>query len=227
MSEARLLSIQVGLPKTLESAEAIGPSEKLWTTGFVKEPVAGPVWVGTTNLAGDRQANTQTHGGPEKAVCVYPFEHYSYWQLDLDLPQLAYGSFGENFTMLGQIEEQMCIGDVFRFGQAMVQVSQPRPPCWRLARRWQIRDFAARMEQSGRTGWYCRVLQEGYLEAGVKAQILERPFPECTVALVNEAMYGPATKTDVIQALASCPLLSASWRESLLKKAAKSSSERK
>ncbi|HKP13089.1 MAG TPA: MOSC domain-containing protein, partial [Blastocatellia bacterium] len=166
MGQIELLSIQVGLPQALSGPEDIGPDQAAWTSAFFKQPVVGAVWVGKTNVAGDGQASTKTHGGPEKAVCVYPWEHYSFWRGELDLPELAYGAFAENFTLQGQLEEQCCIGDSFRAGEAVLQVSQPRPPCWRLARWWQRKEFAARMEETGLTGWYCRVITEGYAEAG-------------------------------------------------------------
>ena len=221
MNESRLISIQVGLPRELYSEEAIGPAEHSWTTGFIKEPVRGPVWLGRTNLTGDGQGSPKTHGGPEKAVCVYPQEHYPYWQRELNMPSLAGGDFGENFTTIGQLEQQVCIGDVFQFGEAIVQISQPRPPCWRLSRRWQIKDLALRVDQTGKTGWYLRVLQEGYVEAGVRVRLIERPCPELTVAMVNDLEHERKVDLDAIETLAACQLLSESWRVGFSKKAAK------
>ncbi|HEX8184021.1 MAG TPA: MOSC domain-containing protein [Blastocatellia bacterium] len=221
MNEARLISIQVGMPQTLYSEEAIGPAEQAWVTGIIKEPVSGPVWLSQTNLAGDGQGSPKTHGGPEKAVCVYPQEHYWYWQRELDMPSLVNGDFGENFTTAGQTEQQVCIGDVFQLGEAMVQLSQPRPPCWRLARRWQIKDLALRVDQTGKTGWYLRVLQQGHVESGVAIQLLDRPFPEWTVATVNDLEQGRIVDLDAMRSLAACPLLSESWRAGFSKKSAK------
>ncbi|HWO00077.1 MAG TPA: MOSC domain-containing protein [Blastocatellia bacterium] len=221
MRSIQLLSIQVGLPQALTSRELIGSEQTTWTTAFLKKPVTGPVWIGKTNVAGDGQGSPKTHGGPEKAVCAYPWEHYSYWQRELDLPDLVYGAIGENFTLQGQLEDESCIGDSIRFGEAVVQVSQPRPPCWRLARWWQRKDFAALMEKNGRSGWYCRVIQEGYAEAGAPIELLERPNPEWTVSLANLLQYGMGASREQMRALASCRLLSESWRESLLKREAK------
>jgi len=221
MRKVHLLSIQVGLPQVLTSEELIGNDQATWTSAFFKQPVVGPIWVGRTNIAGDRQGSPKTHGGPEKAVCVYPWEHYSYWQRELNLPELYYGAFGENFTLQGQLEDQSCIGDLIAFGEVVLQISQPRPPCWRLARWWQRKDFAARMEETGRTGWYCRVIREGYAEAGTAIQLLERPNPEWTVSLANHLLYRDRESVDQMEALAACRLLSESWRESLLKRKAK------
>ena len=220
MRRTQLLSIQVGLPQVLTNEEAISSDEAVWTSAFLKQPVVGPIWVGKTNIAGDGQASL-THGGPEKAVCVYPWEHYSYWQHELDLPELVYGAFGENFTLQGRLEDQSCIGDSVAFGEVVLQVSQPRPPCWRLARWWRRKEFAARMEETGRTGWHCRVIREGYVEAGTAIELLERPYPEWTVSVANYLVKGSRDRLNQMDALASCILLSESWRESLLKRKAK------
>jgi MOSC domain-containing protein YiiM len=221
MKSTQLLSIQVGLPQTYTSQGPPGPNQSLWTSAFFKEPVIGAVWLGKTNLTGDRQASSKTHGGPEKAVCVFPWEHYSYWKNEFELPELMYGAFGENFTLQGQLEDQACVGDSVAFGEAILQISQPRPPCWRLARWWQREEFATRMEETGRTGWYCRVIKEGYVEAGAAMELLDRPFPEWSVSVANELIYGDRDCLDRVSALASCPMLSESWREVLLKRLAK------
>ena len=218
MKPIQLLSIQVGLPQDYTSQGLSGPNQSSWTSAFYKEPVIGAVRVGKTNLAGDRQGSPKTHGGPEKAICLYPWEHYSYWKDEFALPELRYGAFGENFTLQGQFEDQACIGDSVAFGEVILQISQPRPPCWRLSRWWQREEFARRMEETGRTGWYCRVIKEGYVEAGADVELLERPFPEWSVSVANDLIQGDRDSLNKIGALASCPMLSESWREVLLKR---------
>jgi MOSC domain-containing protein YiiM len=221
MRPIQLLSIQAGLPQTYTSQRPSDPNPSLWTSAFFKEPVSGAVWLNKTHLAGDRQASSKTHGGPEKAICVYPWEHYSYWKNEFALPELIYGAFGENFTLQGQLEDQACIGDSVALGEVVLQISQPRPPCWRLARWWQREEFATRMEETGRTGWYCRVIKEGYVEAGTAIELLERPFPEWSISVANDLIYGDGDSLDKMSALASCHLLSESWREAVLKRLAK------
>jgi len=223
--EVEVLSIQVGLPRTLGRPEAADPMDKVWTTGFFKEPVAGPVWLGRTNLVGDGQADLQNHGGPEKAVNVYPAEHYPYWESDLGLAGLAPGAFGENFTTIGALEAVVCVGDIFEAGEALVQVSQPRQPCWKLARRWRIKDLALRVQQTGRTGWYFRVLREGRVEAGRPLVLVDRPHPEWTVAAANEVMHHRKADMEAARALAACPALSARWRETLSRRASTGQAE--
>jgi MOSC domain-containing protein YiiM len=205
----KLLSIQVGLPIVIDDTP-----DRQWTTGFNKTTVAGPVRVGRTNLAGDGQADLKNHGGPDKVICVYPNDHGDYWQAELGL-RPPHGAFGENFTTQGMVEDDVCLGDIFACGTATFQVSQPRQPCWKLARRWQIKDLAARVEKTGRTGWYFRVLSEGTVQAPTDVELIERPFPQWTITSANNVMRSRATDAQMIRALASCPALSASWQVAL------------
>jgi MOSC domain-containing protein YiiM len=209
---AQLISLQVGLPQQLGTAGDDTPSHSPWTSGIVKSSVQGDVWLGVLNLAGDGQADLQHHGGLHKAICLYPVEHYPYWQATLHWDNVPYGAFGENFTTAGLLEDTICIGDSFRVGQAIVQVSQPRQPCWKLARRWGIKDLALQVQESGRTGWYFRVLQEGVVRAGETMTLLERPYPQWTVTTANVLMHQRKEDHEAIRALAACPLLSDNWR---------------
>jgi MOSC domain-containing protein YiiM len=223
----QLVSIQVSLPQTLPGEDVAGAWAKPWTTGFHKQPAAGPVWLGRTNLAGDGQADLVHHGGPDKAVNAYPAEHYSFWRerltLEPRLPPaeagtptfLPHGSFGENFTLSGLSEDLVCIGDAYRVGEALVQISQPRQPCWKMSRRWRIKELAAWVVGTGRTGWYFRVLREGEVSAGMEMTLVERPHPEWTIAAANRVMHVEKHNPTAAAALAACPLLSASWREEL------------
>ncbi len=219
MSDAMLLSIQVGLPTLWGDETASDPIDRPWTSAIVKTPVQGPVWLGLANLTGDRQADLKAHGGPDKAVNIYASEHYPYWRTELALPEMPFGAFGENFTTQGWLENEVCIGDVYQVGEAVVQVSQPRGPCWKLGRRWRVEDLADRVRVSGRTGWYLRVQRGGYVEAGLPLQLTERPYPQWTITLANDLMYAPKVDRAQIEALAECPLLAASWRESLARRA--------
>jgi len=107
---------------------------------------------------------------------VYAAEHYLSWQARLNLPNLSHGAFGENFTVADQTEASVCIGDIYDIGEAQVQISQPRQPCWKLSRRWRIRDLALQVQRTGQTGWYFRVLKEGVVEAGMELNIARSPF---------------------------------------------------
>lgn len=201
-----LHALHVGLPQTLDAAG------DPWRSGIVKAPVAGPLHLGHVNVDGDGQADLKNHGGPDKAVCAYPLVHYIYWADRLGLP-LGPGAFGENATVSGQDEHSVCVGDVFRLGAARVQVSQPRSPCWKLARRWNQKTLALWVQQTGFTGWYLRVLQTGAVEAGQPLVLDARPHPEWTVARVNEMRYARSPDPDAARALAACEALSSGWRE--------------
>jgi MOSC domain-containing protein YiiM len=214
----KLISIQVGKPRVLGMTGAADLDDREWSTGFYKEPIAGSVLVSRTNLAGDGQADLKNHGGPDKAICVYPQDHWPAWVAELGIKQTP-GGFGENFTIAGAVEKDVCIGDVFRCQGVLVQVSQPRQPCWKLARRWRIKDLAVRVERTGRTGWYFRVLEEGPVEAGADFALLERPHPQWTVASANEVMHHRKTDWEAASRLAQCPALSESWRSSLGRRA--------
>ncbi|TWU22031.1 6-N-hydroxylaminopurine resistance protein [Novipirellula galeiformis] len=205
---ANLLSINVGLPRTLGDA-------KPWTSGFLKESVTEPLWLGTTNLEGDGQADRVHHGGPHKAVCVYAAAHYPEWRRTLQKPDLIWGDFGENFTVENLIETEVCIGDTWNVGSATVQVSQPRQPCWKLARRWQIKDLALQVQQSGRTGWYFRVLVEGLVQRAMPLTLVERSHPEWTIAEANRIMHHDKHDRDAAARLAALPTLSPSWKTTL------------
>lgn len=149
-------------------------------TGFGKLPVTGPVRVGRTNLEGDGQAWAH-HGGPEMAVMAYAADHYPLWREELGWPSLPLGGFGENLSIEGADESTVCIGDTWRIGSAVLQVASPRKPCSKISRFWGRPDLLRRVVDSGRTGWYLRVLQEGQIEAGDRVELAERTHPGWTV----------------------------------------------
>lgn len=220
MTEPYLLSVNVGLPREFGPVPAGWPADppgRSLRSGIFKAPVAGSVRLGLTNLAGDAQADLQKHGGPDKAVNAYAASHYPDWRAKLDLADFLPGAFGENFTIAGLTEESVCIGDTYAVGEARVQVSQPRQPCWKLARRWRIKDLTALVERSGRTGWYFRVLAEGEVAAGLPLILLDRPYPQWTIARANAIMRRRKTDPDAAE-LAACPLLAESWRATLGKR---------
>jgi MOSC domain-containing protein YiiM len=189
--------------------------DKPWRTGFWKESMNVPCWLGYGGFRGDEQADRVNHGGVDKAVCVYPSEHYPTWRQTLGLQDLPFGAFGENLTTCGLTETGVCIGDVFTIGEARVQVSQPRQPCWKLARRWQIKDLTAQVERTGLTGFYFRVLHHGHVCVGNRVALVERHHADWSIQRCNEVMHHRKTDFDQARALATLSLLSASWKDSL------------
>ena len=156
----KLLSIQVGRPRK------VNWRRRIVTTGIYKDQVEGRIKLGRSNLEGDEQADLRVHGGWDKAVYVYPSEHYAFWRTELPGMHLPYGTFGENFTTEGVDERSVRIGDRFRIGGAVVEITQPRVPCYKLGVRFGRPDMPQRFHASGRCGFYLAVLEEGEVGAG-------------------------------------------------------------
>ncbi|CAB3718622.1 MOSC domain-containing protein [Achromobacter piechaudii] len=190
-------------------------------SGIDKHPVSAPLWLGAEGLRGDEQADRRFHGGPEKALHHYARDHYPGWLAELGERAIlaAPGAFGENISTSGLTEADVCVGDVFRAGTALIQVSQARQPCWKLDHRFGQRGMAARVQASGRTGWYYRVLQEGWLCAGDTLALCERPHPQWSLARVQDVLNRRVLDTDVLHALAALPELSPNWRALFEKRA--------
>lgn len=172
----KLISINVGLPRLVTW------QKQTVTTGIFKEPVSGSVRLRTLNLDGDRQADLTVHGGADKAVYVYPAEHYDYWRGELPDMPLPWGAFGENFTTAGLLENEVNIGDRFRIGTTEVVVTQPRLPCYKLGLKFGRADMVKRFLASRRTGFYLAVTQEGEAKAGDIIERISRDENEVSVA---------------------------------------------
>lgn len=219
MATPVLLSIQVGLPKRRGVVGSKNPLERPYQSGIFKEQVEGRIWLGEENLAGDGQADLQNHGGPYRAVLGYSAEHYPVWRDELAMPDLPYGAFGENFTISGLDEETVCVGDIYAIGEVKLQVSQPRQPCWKLARRWNMKDLTARVYDHGWGGWYMRVLQQGYVEANTPVLLETRPMPGFDIAFVNALMNQQLDDPRAVAELAACKSLSPGWRDTFAERA--------
>lgn len=214
---ATIASIQIALPRDLGDPDSPDPMDKPWRSGFFKRPVAGPVRVEPETIVGDGVADRVNHGGPDKAILGYAASHYPLWQAELGLPaegtlDTGHGAFGENLTLAGQTEADVCVGDVYAAGDVVLEVSQPRQPCWKLGWRWWSKQMPAHVMATGRTGWYFRVRQTGELTAGLAVTLLDRPFDRLTVAALNDMMYG---RREVSDEAIECEALSAGWREYL------------
>ncbi|WP_066327297.1 MOSC domain-containing protein [Anoxybacteroides amylolyticum] len=187
------------------------------TTGIYKQPVATPLWLTKTNFVGDGQADLIHHGGRDKAVCAYPSEHFSAWERLYGRPFLA-GSFGENITLAGLVEKDVCIGDIFEVGTAILQVSQPRQPCVKLAKRHRLIDLPLHVQTTGYTGFYFRVLQEGTVQAGHSLKLMERSARPFSVEYVNRVYYVEKSNKEAMRAIVAEQALSEDWRRMFLKR---------
>lgn len=181
-------------------------------TSIWKEPVSGPVRVGSLNLEGDRQADLSVHGGADKAVYVYPAEHYEYWRGELPGIELPWGAFGENFTTEG-LSEDVRIGDRLAIGSAEFAVTQPRMPCFKLGIRFGRPDILKRFLQSGRTGFYLAVTREGEVTAGDSIQSVARAEDSLTVADIVR-LYGTDSENQgLLRRAMRLAGLPESWRD--------------
>ena len=189
----RIVSLNVGLP----SAQSYEGRELI--TGGAKNPVPRAV-LRFANFDGDRQADQVNHGGAEKAVCVYPFDHYPYWNRQLRR-HLQPGAFSENLTVSGAIETEVCVGDVFRIGEASVQVSQPRMPCDKLAAKHASKMVPKLIAKTGYTGFYMRVLSEGLVAAGEGFDLFGAHPDRITIAEVNSIIYEKSYDVALIERL--------------------------
>ncbi len=209
----KIKSLQVSEIKTISDTGSGEWWDKEWTTGFFKVPVEGAIHLGYEGFAKDDQADRRHHGGSDKAICVYSDDHRGFWREQLG--DFEDGAFGENFTITNACEESVHVGDIYKIGEeVLVQVSQPRQPCWKLARRWKIKDLTKQVELSGKTGFYFRVLNPGFVEAGQELQLIERG--EYSLAHCNEIRYRDKNNREALLKLAYYPALSASWKDSFL-----------
>jgi len=199
--------LNIGLPKK----EMFHGKE--FMTGMCKKPVTIPLPLTHLGFEGDGVGDLKHHGGSDKAVCVYSIDHYEYWEnmLGIQMPDAA---FGENFSVTDMNEEGVCIGDMYRSGTALVQVSQPRQPCSTLAARYGREDFVKLVVYSGRTGFYVRVLEEGRVKAGDGLSLVEKDSHRVSIAFANRIYHHDRKNREGIEKVLTLPSLSESWRKS-------------
>jgi MOSC domain-containing protein YiiM len=202
----KLLSVNVGRPREIEW------QGRMLRTGIFKEPVSGPVMMRTLNLDGDGQADLTVHGGVEKAVYAYPVEHYAYWQEQLGV-SLPWAKFGENLTVAGLLEQDLCIGDRLRVGAAEVIVTQPRFPCSKLAARFQRPQMVDWFLASRRSGFYVAVAREGLVAAGDTIEVLSRDRNGVSVADFVRVYASDTDDVATMLRLMEVAALPAKWRE--------------
>lgn len=207
-----LLSVNVGLPRDVDW------NGRTVTTAIFKKPIAGPVRLTKTNLDGDRQGDPKLHGAPNKTVCVYPSEHYAYWRAALPGVELPWGVFGENFSTAGMMENEINIGDRFRIGSALVVVSQPRMPCYKLGVKFGRDDVEDLYLKSGRVGFYLSVLEEGVLAAGDTIERVSRHPAAVTVADITSLQVSEQPDLELMNRAVGVESLPAGWRDKFLKR---------
>ena len=208
----KLLSVNVSMPKEVPYRGGTV------STAIFKKPAAGRVMLRRLNLDGDKQADPSVHGGVHKAAYAYPFEHYAWWSRELGRTDLSFGQFGENFTVEGMLEDDVRIGDVFRIGAALVEVTQPRAPCFKIGIRMGMDDFPKRFMASGRTGFYLKVLEEGEVGSGDRIERIRGDVGNITVrGLWHLAFCEPENLDDAKKAL-RLSSLAPEWRRPMEKR---------
>jgi MOSC domain-containing protein YiiM len=209
----RLISVNTGLPRDVDW------HGRTVRTSIWKSPVDGRVRVGRLNLDGDQQSDLTVHGGPEKAVYVYPSEHYEYWHRELQGNELPWGAFGENFTTEGLLEPDVRLGDRLRIGSAAFMVTQPRMPCFKLGIRFGDDRMVKRFLRSGRSGFYVAVLREGDVAAGDPIELTDRDDHGVTVSEVTALYANPGDDDqELLRRAIAVPALPQSWKDFLSKR---------
>ena len=203
----KLVSVNVGLPREVHWRG------RTVRTSIWKTPAQGRVRVSRLNLEGDQQSDLSVHGGPEKAVYIYPREHYEHWGRELPGMDLPWGAFGENFTTEGLLEGDVRIGDRLRVDSAEFLVTQPRMPCYKLGIRFGRDDMVKRFLQSGRTGFYVAVLREGEAAAGDTIELTARGDHDVTVADIAALYTRDADNQVLLRRAVDLPALPESWRD--------------
>ncbi len=208
MNDVAVLALLAGKIAPLTAGE---------TSAIAKVPLHGACRIGFLGVEGDQQADQRVHGGPDKALHHYPSDHYAHWgSLAVDHPLLnAPGAFGENISTWGLLENAVCIGDRFRLGSALVEISQPRQPCWKQGARMQWTTLPAMMVRERRSGWYYRVIEEGEAAAGDSLTLLDRPHADWTVSRVFGLLIAGDHKRmpQDLAAIACLPQLFEGWRQ--------------
>jgi MOSC domain-containing protein YiiM len=209
----KIVSVNVGMPR-----EVVWKGMTVQTAIF-KEPVDSPVTISKLNLAGDQQADLTVHGGSDKAVYAYPAEHYEYWRKELPEVPFSWGRFGENLTTEGLREGTLCIGDRLRIGSAVLMVTQPRMPCYKLDLRFDRDDMIKRFLMSGRSGFYFSVIEPGDVSVGSKVEILGREANRVTIVDVVRLYLGQTRDPDLRRRAVNVSALPENWRAQLLLRA--------
>ena len=204
---ARLTAVFAGRPR---------PFARGRDSAIAKRQLEGPVAVGLEGLGEDRQADTKVHGGPDRALLHYASEHYAHWRQTLpttDPDHWRPAAFGENLAATGLTEAEVCIGDRLRIGDVLLEVSQPRSPCWKIEQHSGVADLVERVRRSARSGWFYRIIEPGALRAGDAIETLERPHPDWPLARLWTLRQAEQPDPGELAEAAALPPLSPHWRD--------------
>jgi MOSC domain-containing protein YiiM len=213
---AKVLSVQVGLPKVYATPSNDPDDDREWESGIFKAPIEGPIWAGETNLAGDGQSDLVHHGGSDRAILLFGHSHYPLWSSRLGRA-LEFGSFGENLTVEGLTEDDVCLGDIWAVGEVELEISQPRIPCYKMSRRLDAPGLHLQVMQEAQGGWYARVVRQGFVGKGASLTLQSRPNPSWTVRRGFQTYMHKADPA-VLAELGVLPCLSQLWIEGIARR---------
>lgn len=215
---AKILSVQVGRAKTYGDAQSKDFLEKEWQSASFKEVSHTPLFAHFTGFSGDEVADTVHHGGVDKAIFANSYENYAHWASFLEQKSLPFGALAENLTITGLHEQSVMLGEVHQIGTAILQVSQPRKPCWKISRRWNHKAFTNEIFTSGLTGWYYKVLQEGLIGLDDEVKVIQQKTPQISILRANEAFREPEKYKSILETILDIPSLASSYQESIVKR---------
>ncbi len=215
---AKIISLQVGCAKTYGDAQSKDFLDKEWRSASFKEVSSKPLFAHFMGLDGDEVADTLHHGGIDKAIFANSYENYAHWASFLGVEHLPFGALAENLTITGLHERSVMLGEVHQIGTAILQVSQPRKPCWKISRRWNHIAFTNEIFTSGLTGWYYKVLQEGLISSGDEVTVVSQKSAQISISEANEAFREPENYKPVLEAILDIPSLADSYKESIVKR---------
>ncbi|QOG11916.1 MOSC domain-containing protein [Arcobacter sp. FWKO B] len=216
--DAKVVSLQVGKVKNYGSKESKDFISKYWESGSFKEPTQDDIWASKLGLLGDEVADKIHHGGVDKAIFANSYENYPTWAKFLGEESLPFGALAENLTISYLHESSVCIGDIHKIGSAILQVSQPRKPCWKISRKWKNQDFTNEIYISGLTGWYYRVLEEGAISANNEVCVLEQDPQRISILTSNIAYTNPIKYQEILENILKIKSLALSYEASIHKR---------
>ena len=209
----KLVSLNITLPEKI----SLNDGGRKVITGFFKKPINGKIFLDELGFRGDGVGNTRIHGGKDLAICAYFVDHFPHWKIELDR-EINPGAFGENLSLAGINETQIYIGDIFRLGEAEIEVSQPRQPCHKLNKVFDLQAMACKIQTTGYTGCYLRVKKTGWVKPGSAFEKIKEGLGKISIEMVNVLMFKEKKNLDLLRKVASLQALSIKLREKFQKR---------
>ena len=206
----KLKAILVGKTKKYKN------EKREWESGYAKKPIKGFAEITKLTIIDDEVADKKHHGGVDKAILVYSFNHYEKWKKELNLENIDIGSFGENFLIDGLDENNVSVGDIYQLDEVIVEVSQPRQPCWKIGNHFNDKSMLPKVLNNSRTGWYLRILKEGKIDINSTIKLIKKPYPELTIKKLNDLLKDKSDKI-LIDKILNLDVVAEAYKKDLIK----------